>query len=192
MVCPHCGTKAAAQGGQCTGCGRRIPPGSVAAATLTPSPSNPPVAPPPASSDQTQLAPESIDQASASRARPAVAGRRVRPALPHHPAARRRRHGRRLSGLGRRARRGRRAEGHSAGSERRSRAWRRRWSAGSSANCCSPARSRTRTSSAFTTSAKSTASSTSRCRTSRARDLATMLKSEGQLPVPARCTSSVS
>ena len=60
MVCPHCGTNAAAQGGQCTGCGKRIPPGAVAAATLTPSPSNPPVAPPPASNDQTQLAPESM------------------------------------------------------------------------------------------------------------------------------------
>ena len=49
------------------------------------------------------------------------------------------------------------------------RPWPATSNAASSASCCSPARSRTGTSSAFTTSARSTASSTSRCRTSTAR-----------------------
>ena len=40
---------------------------------------------------------------------------RLREPLPHHPAARRRRHGRRLSGVGPGARRRRRPQGHSAG-----------------------------------------------------------------------------
>ena len=99
----------------------------------------------------------------------AHAGADARRALPHHPAARRRRHGRGLPGVGRGARRRRRAEGDSRRRRRRSGRGRRRSSGGSSASCCSPARSRTSTSSAFTTSARSTASSTSRCRTSRAR-----------------------
>ena len=43
----------------------------------------------------------------------------VRPPLPHHPAARRRRHGRGLPGVGRRARRRRRAQGRSARRSRR-------------------------------------------------------------------------
>jgi eukaryotic-like serine/threonine-protein kinase len=38
LVCPHCGTSAAALGGTCARCGKRVPAGSVAAATLTPFP----------------------------------------------------------------------------------------------------------------------------------------------------------
>ena len=66
----------------------------------------------------------------------------------------------------------------------------RRSSGASSASCCSRARSRTRTSSASTTSARSTASSTSRCRTSRATDLATVLQQRGQAAGRARAVAS--
>ena len=97
-----------------------------------------------------------------SRRRPVV-----QPALSHHQDARRRRHGRGLSGVGCGARRRGRAEGDSRGPPSRHVRCRPR-KGGSSTSCCWPARSRTRTSSAFTTSARSTASSTSRCRTSRA------------------------
>ena len=59
----------------------------------------------------------------------------------------------------------------------------RRRKSASSTSCCSPARSRTRTSSAFTTSARSTASSTSRCRTSRATTWRPSCGATGKLPV---------
>ena len=60
---------------------------------------------------------------------------------------------------------------------------RRRSRSASRTSCCSPGRSRTRASSAFTTSGRSTASSTSRCRISQGHDLATVLRREGKLTV---------
>ena len=57
------------------------------------------------------------------------------------------------------------------------------WSGDSSRSCCSPARSRTRTSSASTTSARSTASSSSRCRSSRARISPRSSTRSGKLPI---------
>ena len=91
----------------------------------------------------------------------------VRHAVSHHPRARGRRHGRRLSGVGRGAGRLGGGQGDPAGDCGRSAAAPKS-NVDSSASCCSPARSPTRTSSGFTTSARSTASSTSRCRTSTA------------------------
>ena len=93
--------------------------------------------------------------------------RRSEPAITSS-VARRRRHGRGVSGVGCRAGRRRRDQGHSARGRWPTRTSPRTSSVGSSASCCSRVRSPTRTSSAFTTSARSTASSTSRCRTSTA------------------------
>ena len=99
----------------------------------------------------------------------AAARRGVRQPLPHHQAARRRRHGRRLPGVGRRARRRRRHQDDPTRHRHRSDRGARRSSAASSASWCSRGRSRTPTWCASTTSARSTASSTSRCRSSTAR-----------------------
>ena len=105
-------------------------------------------------------------------------GHAVRAPLPSHSPARRRRHGRGLSGVGRGARGRGRHQGHSAGERRPIRRRRGISSGASNASCCSPARSRTRTSSASTTSARSTASSTSRCRTCTGRTSRPILKRE--------------
>ena len=58
---------------------------------------------------------------ASTRGRTAVRRAGLRSALPHHPGPRRRRHGRRLSGVGRGARRGGGAEGHPTRSHARHR-----------------------------------------------------------------------
>ena len=189
MNCPYCNTAGVAARGRCSACGRSLPSGvQVAAVTATPLP----IAPididaaTMLGANRSSVVARSTDDDLPTGFTPGVPQHRsassdvdrtdravrrrpgLRLALSHHPAARRRRHGRGVSGVGRRARRRRRAQSDPAGRHARSSGRARDGAALQAGTAARAVRSRTRTSSAFTTSARSTASSTSRCRTSRA------------------------
>ena len=184
-TCAKCGQPGAAGAGFCPNCGtatrrRQFAPRPAAVRDRTMLPTavaRPPADATPAATThrrrQSRMPRRSARPASSPRSTARRRARRVRagdgpfqagpagrPALHDPEAARHRRHGRRLPGVRSRARRRRGDQGDPArravGRDRREGA---RDSA-SSASSCWRARSRTSTSSAFTTSARSTASST--------------------------------
>ena len=207
MVCDYCGARPASSVTTCPTCGRRLADAR-AGATISPD------AALAAESEERHaltglsafqnLGPEDVDnaptiepshssltdgggrRASLANSGPLEIGPGVRHALPHHPRAGRRRHGRRLSGVGCGTRRRGRGQGHSAGDRGRSVCGERNRTALQARAAARARRSPTATSSAFTTSARSTASSTSRCRTSTAPTSRRVLQEETKLPVAAR------
>ena len=123
MVCPRCGHATPAQSGRCAACGAALAQGPVATGVLTIDTTGLPpggtfgastgLNPFAATTDRTDASESGATAATGEVvARPldgtATSGRSgrtvVRPALSHHPAARHRRHGRGLSGVGRGAR----------------------------------------------------------------------------------------
>ena len=127
MGCPRCGSNDVSASGRCDGCGAvdllldRVAADSrdIAGSSFI--------------RDTDRFYPADLPMRTPLGRRPSISQRGraagcraiVRPSLPHHPRARRRRHGCRLSGVGCGARRRRRAEGHSSGGAPRSRIGRR-------------------------------------------------------------------
>ena len=211
MACAHCGADMAASQRVCSRCGHSgsavTEAGAEGALTsLTAAPETPTPLPDRSSEHDESLTVPPVSHAEPdTHMRPAViagnqpnrggAGRiagsglrerhlpdrhAVRAPLSSHPSARCWRHGRSVSGVGRRARRvvAIKVIRPEAMADRRRRDLERRFKR----ELLLARQSRTRTSSAFTTSARSTASSTSRWRISTGSDLATAQRA-GRLPV---------
>ena len=150
MLCRRCGVEVGVSADQCSSCLTPVLVPSPVATPMLPDPStenpNPVESAPAENSAETRLASVSdvvvasgvrLAAGNASRRRPPRCARRsVRQPLPHHPGTGCRRHGRRVSGVGRGLRGDGRAQSDSPGGHQRSLHGAAKLSVGSSASCC--------------------------------------------------------